>query len=152
MFVLFDTGNFVMTQESWTLRFLQKQLLRMWKEYNIEKVIFKFTWIKHSYNVVCLLFLLFTTHMQLICCLGEGDLDLVEQLMNFLLGRQVDSSYVVRMICIQGLGNIAAVKGQVCDGGCILWFSYTLTCIHTYILCVRRYIHSLCTYIHIMCA
>jgi hypothetical protein len=52
-------------------------------------------------------------YAQLICCLDDKHLELVEQLMNFLLGRQVDSSYVVRMICIQGLGNISAVKGKV---------------------------------------
>ncbi|XP_077982268.1 maestro heat-like repeat-containing protein family member 1 [Glandiceps talaboti] len=38
-----------------------------------------------------------------------GDISLVEMLMNNLLGRLVDSSMVVRMLCIRGLGNIASV-------------------------------------------
>lgn len=36
--------------------------------------------------------------------------------MNYLLGRQVDVSYVVRMICIQGLGNMADIKGSQVRG------------------------------------
>ena len=39
-------------------------------------------------------------------------MDIAEQLMNFLLGRQVDSSFAVRKICIQGLGNIADIRGE----------------------------------------
>ena len=42
---------------------------------------------------------------------GEGreiKKDLVEQLINSLLGRLVDSHYTVRMLCIRGLGNIAS--------------------------------------------
>ena len=35
--------------------------------------------------------------------------------MNSLLGRQVDSSYIVRMYSIRGLGNMADIEGnQVC--------------------------------------
>ena len=39
---------------------------------------------------------------------GEVKRDLVEQLINSLLGRLVDSHYTVRMLCIRGLGNIAS--------------------------------------------
>lgn len=53
---------------------------------------------------------------QLIRTLSAGDVDLAEQLMNYLLGRQVDVSYVVRMICIQGLGNMADIKGSQVRG------------------------------------
>lgn len=43
-----------------------------------------------------------------------GDDDLVEIVMNSLLGRLVDSSHVVRQMCIRGLGNIASIgKAQV---------------------------------------
>ncbi|ESO87809.1 hypothetical protein LOTGIDRAFT_234834 [Lottia gigantea] len=43
-----------------------------------------------------------------------GDELLVELIMNSLLGRLVDSSHIVRMYCIRGLGNIASVgKDQV---------------------------------------
>ena len=53
---------------------------------------------------------------QLIRTLSAGDVDLAEQLMNYLLGRQVDVSYVVRMICIQGLGNMADIQGSQVRG------------------------------------
>ena len=36
---------------------------------------------------------------------------LAEQIMNNMLGRQVDSNYVVRMYCIRGLGNMADIGG-----------------------------------------
>ncbi|XP_041376876.1 maestro heat-like repeat-containing protein family member 1 [Gigantopelta aegis] len=43
-----------------------------------------------------------------------GDDYLVELIMNGLLGRLVDSSHIVRMLCVRGLGNIASVgKDQV---------------------------------------
>ncbi|XP_025115241.1 maestro heat-like repeat-containing protein family member 1 isoform X3 [Pomacea canaliculata] len=43
-----------------------------------------------------------------------GDDSLVELIMNSLLGRLVDTSHIVRMLCIRGLGNIASVgKEQV---------------------------------------
>ncbi|KAK6184716.1 hypothetical protein SNE40_007128 [Patella caerulea] len=43
-----------------------------------------------------------------------GDETLVELIMNSLLGRLVDSSHIVRMFCIRGLGNISSVgKEQV---------------------------------------
>ena len=43
-----------------------------------------------------------------------GDDDLVELVMNSLLGRLVDTSHVVRQMCIRGLGNIASIgKTQV---------------------------------------
>ncbi|XP_046558810.1 LOW QUALITY PROTEIN: maestro heat-like repeat-containing protein family member 1 [Haliotis rubra] len=43
-----------------------------------------------------------------------GDDTLVELIMNSLLGRLVDSSHVVRMLCIRGLSNVASVgKDQV---------------------------------------
>ncbi|XP_033626005.1 maestro heat-like repeat-containing protein family member 1 isoform X2 [Asterias rubens] len=38
-----------------------------------------------------------------------GDMQLVEDIMNNLLGRMVDSCHVVRMLCIRGLGNIASL-------------------------------------------
>ena len=43
--------------------------------------------------------------------------------MNNLLGRQVDSNYVVRMYCIRGLGNMADIGGsQVCHYLIIMCF------------------------------
>ncbi|CAH1269548.1 MROH1 [Branchiostoma lanceolatum] len=43
-----------------------------------------------------------------------NDLMLVELLVNSMLGRLVDESHIVRMLCIRGLGNIASVgDGQV---------------------------------------
>ncbi|XP_056020899.1 maestro heat-like repeat-containing protein family member 1 isoform X2 [Ostrea edulis] len=39
--------------------------------------------------------------------------DLVELVMNSLLGRLVDSSHKVRMLCIRGLGNIASVGSEL---------------------------------------
>ncbi|GFS16071.1 maestro heat-like repeat family member 1 [Elysia marginata] len=45
---------------------------------------------------------------------GAGDMDLVQLIMNSLLGRLVDDSHIVRMLCVRGLGNIASVgKEQV---------------------------------------
>ncbi|XP_034336261.2 maestro heat-like repeat-containing protein family member 1 isoform X2 [Magallana gigas] len=41
------------------------------------------------------------------------DADLVELVMNSLLGRLVDSSHKVRMLCIRGLGNIASVGSEL---------------------------------------
>eukprot|EP00118_Oscarella_pearsei_P020077 m.216363 g.216363 ORF g.216363 m.216363 type:complete len:533 (+) comp39860_c0_seq19:3469-5067(+) len=41
-----------------------------------------------------------------------GDMNLVELLMNSLLGRLVDSSHYVRMLCVRGLGNIASIGGE----------------------------------------
>jgi len=38
-----------------------------------------------------------------------GDDTLVELVMNSLLGRLVDSSHVVRQMCIRGLGNVASI-------------------------------------------
>ena len=40
---------------------------------------------------------------------GNNAYSLAEQIMNNLLGRQVDSNYVVRMYCIRGLGNMADI-------------------------------------------
>lgn len=37
------------------------------------------------------------------------DVDLVELVMNSLLGRLVDLFYKVRMLCIRGFGNIVSV-------------------------------------------
>lgn len=37
-----------------------------------------------------------------------GDAALVEMLVNGLLGRLVDTSHVVRKLCIRGLGNVAS--------------------------------------------
>ncbi|XP_061166579.1 maestro heat-like repeat-containing protein family member 1 isoform X3 [Saccostrea echinata] len=44
-------------------------------------------------------------------CLDNADL--VELVMNSLLGRLVDSSHKVRMLCIRGLGNIASVSSEL---------------------------------------
>nr|XP_022339324.1 maestro heat-like repeat-containing protein family member 1 isoform X2 [Crassostrea virginica] len=44
-------------------------------------------------------------------CMDDGDL--VELVMNSLLGRLVDSSHKVRMLCIRGLGNIASVSSEL---------------------------------------
>ena len=44
--------------------------------------------------------------------LKSNQLDLAELLMNSLLGRQVDSNYVVRMYSIRGLGNMADIEGN----------------------------------------
>ena len=38
-----------------------------------------------------------------------GDESLIELVMNSLLGRLVDSSHVVRQMCIRGLGNVASI-------------------------------------------
>lgn len=47
---------------------------------------------------------------QLVCTLtSDGTHGLAEQIMNNLLGRQVDSNYMVRMYCIRGLGNMADI-------------------------------------------
>lgn len=47
---------------------------------------------------------------QLVCTLTKDDTHtLAEQIMNNLLGRQVDSNYMVRMYCIRGLGNMADI-------------------------------------------
>ncbi|BFZ13379.1 hypothetical protein BsWGS_16418 [Bradybaena similaris] len=44
----------------------------------------------------------------------KGDKSLVQLVMNSLLGRLVDESHIVRMLCIRGLGNISSVgKEQV---------------------------------------
>ena len=39
-----------------------------------------------------------------------GKVEVVEVLMNSLLGRLVDTSHVVRKFCIRGLGNISSVE------------------------------------------
>ena len=54
--------------------------------------------------------------IQLVCTLkGNNAYSLAEQIMNNLLGRQVDNNYVVRMYCIRGLGNMADIgENQVC--------------------------------------
>ncbi|XP_038067311.1 maestro heat-like repeat-containing protein family member 1 isoform X2 [Patiria miniata] len=41
-----------------------------------------------------------------------GDMQLVEDIMNNLLGRMVDSCHVVRMLCIRGMGNVASLGPQ----------------------------------------
>ncbi|XP_022082273.1 maestro heat-like repeat-containing protein family member 1 [Acanthaster planci] len=41
-----------------------------------------------------------------------GDVQLVEDIMNNLLGRMVDSCHVVRMLCIRGMGNVASLGPQ----------------------------------------
>lgn len=51
---------------------------------------------------------------QLVCTLAGRDdcRPLAEQIMNNMLGRQVDSNYMVRMYCIRGLGNMADIGGN----------------------------------------
>ncbi len=49
--------------------------------------------------------------LQLVCTLGDNT-QLAEQIMNNLLGRQVDANYVVRMYCIRGLGNMSSIDGS----------------------------------------
>ena len=45
-----------------------------------------------------------------------GDPVMVEVVMNSLLGRLVDSSHIVRMLCIRGLGNVSSLgQEQVSD-------------------------------------
>ncbi|CAI8027044.1 Maestro heat-like repeat-containing protein family member 1 [Geodia barretti] len=51
-------------------------------------------------------------YSELVCTVGKDHLPLAEQIMNNLLGRQVDSNYVVRMYCIRGLGNMADIGGS----------------------------------------
>ncbi|GFN92402.1 maestro heat-like repeat family member 1 [Plakobranchus ocellatus] len=41
-----------------------------------------------------------------------GDMELVQLIMNSLLGRLVDDSHIVRMLCVRGLGNIASVSKE----------------------------------------
>ena len=58
-----------------------------------------------------------TLFFQLVCTLNGNDAyALAEQIMNNLLGRQVDSNYLVRMYCIRGLGNMADI-GETKVGG-----------------------------------
>ena len=59
-----------------------------------------------SYMVTCLL-------CQLVCHRCTGDLALVDMLINNLLGWLVDTSSVVRKLCIRGLGNIASLGPQL---------------------------------------
>ena len=62
----------------------------------------------------------FFFYLQLICVIGNSNFSLAEQIMNYLLGRQVDSNYMVRIYCIRGLGNMASIGGnQVCM--CTCW-------------------------------
>ena len=44
-----------------------------------------------------------------VCSGGGAGYPLAEQIINNLLGRQVDANYVVRMYCIRGLGNMASM-------------------------------------------
>ena len=56
-----------------------------------------------------------------------GDDSLVELVMNSLLGRLVDSSHVVRQMCIRGLGNIACIgKSQVRKQVIISWGDFII--------------------------
>lgn len=51
-------------------------------------------------------------HLQLINLKCAGNDDMIEMVMNSLLGRLVDSSHQVRMLCIRGLGNVASNEKQ----------------------------------------
>ena len=63
----------------------------------------------HAHTLIC---------TQLICTLTKDELALAEQIMNNLLGRQVDSNYMVRMYCIRGLGNMADIGGSQVSSAC----------------------------------
>ena len=54
-------------------------------------------------------------HLQLINLKCAGNDDMIEMVMNSLLGRLVDSSHQVRMLCIRGLGNVASNEKQQMD-------------------------------------
>ena len=45
-------------------------------------------------------------NLQLICVIGNSNFPLAEQIMNYLLGRQVDSNYMVRVYCMRGLSKL----------------------------------------------
>ncbi|XP_071811966.1 maestro heat-like repeat-containing protein family member 1 isoform X2 [Apostichopus japonicus] len=47
-----------------------------------------------------------------------GDLTQVEVIMNNLLGRMVDSSHEVRMLCVRGLGNISSLGSSLVQKYC----------------------------------
>ena len=54
---------------------------------------------------------------------------LAEQIMNNMLGRQVDANYMVRMYCIRGLGNMADIGGnQVYSLPCFSFFFASSSC------------------------
>ena len=72
---------------------------------------------KFPYLLTCNLIL-----FQLINCKCGGDLALVEMLINGLLGRLVDSSQVVRKLCIRGLGNVASNGADQVGGDYFLKF------------------------------
>lgn len=72
--------------------------------------------------------------LQLVCTVGKDHLPLAEQIMNNLLGRQVDSNYVVRMYCIRGLGNMADIGGSqvhTCMGMYMYVYIYSVCCSQT---------------------
>ena len=61
--------------------------------------------------LLLLLFISFFLYdVQLIDQKCGGKVEVVEVLMNSLLGRLVDTSHVVRKFCIRGLGNISSVE------------------------------------------
>ena len=73
---------------------------------------------------------------QLICVIGNSNFALAEQIMNYLLGRQVDSNYMVRIYCIRGLGNMASIGGdQVCGHVCGMRMCVYTVCVCAFIYC-----------------
>ena len=62
--------------------------------------------------IIILFYFCFSFCFQLLSILDESNISLAEQIMNNLLGRQVDQNYMVRMYCIRGLGNMADIKGN----------------------------------------
>lgn len=65
-------------------------------------------------NVKYMYYHYITFLLQLVNQKCMDDDNLIELVMNSLLGRLVDSSHVVRQMCIRGLGNVASIgKKQV---------------------------------------
>ena len=63
-----------------------------------------------NFVVVVVVYLCSCMAVQLIDQKCGGKVEVVEVLMNSLLGRLVDTSHVVRKFCIRGLGNISSVE------------------------------------------
>ena len=61
----------------------------------------------------CVLLTVAILFSQLICHRCTGDLALVDMLVNNLLGWLIDTSSIVRRLCIRGLGNISCLGPQL---------------------------------------
>ena len=74
-----------------------------------------------------------------------GDESLVELIMNSLLGRLVDTSHIVRMLCIRGLGNISSVsKEQVPCAGWLCVCVYVCECVWCVCMCECECVWCVC--------